>query len=556
MKKNDNISPLQAARAAYTPKLPKVLSAKSVAVRKGKPTKSVADSADIKKLFPHTYGQPEVSFAAGANGVKTPRPIKVALVLSGGQAPGGHNVVAGLYDGLKKLNRKNELFGFLGGPSGLVEDRNIPITDDLLAGYRNTGGFDIIGSGRTKLESEEQFLAVRDNFRKAGITALVVVGGDDSNTNAALLAEWFQRNNEPVCVVGVPKTIDGDLKNGQIEVSFGFDTATKVYSELVGNVERDCLSAKKYWHFIKVMGRSASHIALETALKCHPNVCLISEEVAEQQWTLDEVTERVARVVAERASRKKYYGVAVIPEGLVEFIPEIKRLIGELNDVLAGNAAFEKLESVSEKESFVCSRLSPASREAFMALPHGIQSQLLADRDPHGNVQVSRIETEKLLMETVEAKLRKWKKEGKFSGKFSALPHFFGYEGRCAAPSNFDADYCYTLGFTASHLAAAGFTGYLSNVRDLLKPAAQWKCGGVPLTMMMNLERRHGKDKPVILKALVDLKGKPFAAFSAERARWAAEDAYTPPGPIQYWGPSAVADAVPLTLQLEKGAKR
>jgi len=548
------ISPLQAARADYSPKLPKVLAGKSVAVKKGRATQSISDQAAIRNLFPHTYGQPEVTFDKGA-GVRTPKPIKVGLVLSGGQAPGGHNVVAGLFDGLKKLNPKNQLFGYRGGPSGLVEDKRIEITGKFLADYRNTGGFDIIGSGRTKLETEDQFKAVRDNFRKAGVTALVVVGGDDSNTNAALLAEWFAANREPVCVVGCPKTIDGDLKNDRIEVSFGFDTASKVYAELTGNITRDCLSAKKYWHFIKVMGRSASHIALEVALKTHPNVCLVSEEVAAQKWTLAEITERIAQIVDSRAEKGKNYGVAVIPEGLVEFIPEIKALIRELNDTLAGNADFERLESPADKVAFVKGRLSADSLRAFESLPSGIQAQLLADRDPHGNVQVSRIETEKLLMETVELKLKEWRKAGRYHGKFSALPHFFGYEGRCAAPSNFDADYCYALGFTASHLAAAGLTGYLSSVRDLLKPASTWKCGGVPLTMMMNLERRHGKDKPVIQKALVDLKGKPFKAFAARRVTWAVSDDFKSPGPIQYWGPSQVADLVPETLRLER-AKR
>ncbi len=548
------ISPLQAARAAYSPKLPQVLAGKSVAVKKGRATQSISDQAAIRNLFPHTYGQPEVSFEKGT-GVRTPKPIKVGLVLSGGQAPGGHNVVAGLFDGLKKLNPKNQLFGYRGGPSGLVEDKRIEITGKFLADYRNTGGFDIIGSGRTKLETEEQFKAVRDNFRKAGVTALVVVGGDDSNTNAALLAEWFAANREPVCVVGCPKTIDGDLKNDRIEVSFGFDTASKVYAELTGNITRDCLSAKKYWHFIKVMGRSASHIALEVALKTHPNVCLVSEEVAAQKWTLAEITERIAQVVDSRAEKGKNYGVAIIPEGLVEFIPEIKALIRELNDTLAGNADFERLESPADKVAFVKGRLSVDSLRAFESLPAGIQAQLLADRDPHGNVQVSRIETEKLLMETVELKLKEWRKAGRYHGKFSALPHFFGYEGRCAAPSNFDADYCYALGFTASHLAAAGLTGYLSSVRNLLKPASTWKCGGVPLTMMMNLERRHGKDKPVIQKALVDLSGRPFKAFAAKRAIWAVSDDFKSPGPIQYWGPSQVADLVPETLRLERSKR-
>jgi len=477
----------------------------------------------------------------------------VALVLSGGQAPGGHNVVAGLFDGLKKLNKKNTLTGYLGGPSGLVENKKIEITDKLLAAYRNTGGFDIIGSGRTKLETHEQFETVSRNLRSAGITALVVVGGDDSNTNAAVLAEYFKAHQIPIQVVGCPKTIDGDLKNEQIEVSFGFDTATKVYAELAGNVGRDCLSAKKYWHFIKVMGRSASHIALEVALKAHPNVCLISEEIAEKGLTLSRITEQVAKVVADRAARKMNYGVVVIPEGLLEFIPEIKKLIAELNDLLAHHPEFEKLDAPEEKISFVRNLLGAESKEAFKSLPHSIQVQLLADRDPHGNVQVAKIDTEKLMIEAVELKLRHWKREEKYHGKFSGQGHYFGYEGRCADPSNFDADYCYSLGTTASFLLAAGLTGYISSVRNLLKPASQWKAGGVPLTMMMNLERRHGKNKPVIQKALVDLKGKPFKAFAAKRDKWALEDDYTSPGPIQFWGPAQVADAPPETLRLERG---
>jgi len=549
-----NISPLQGARAGYKPKLPKALTGNpsKVAVKKGKGTKSLADGQEIQRIFQHTYGQQEVSFVPGKASTSFKKPLKVALVLSGGQAPGGHNVVAGLFDGLKKLNKKNRLIGYLGGPSGLLEDKKIEITDKLLMKYRNTGGFDIIGSGRTKLETHEQFHGVKKNFLKDDINALVVVGGDDSNTNAAMLAEFFEAEDTGIRVIGCPKTIDGDLKNDQIEVSFGFDTATKVYAELAGNVGRDCLSAKKYWHFIKVMGRSASHIALEVALKAHPNVCLISEEVEANQWTLDQIIEQVAQVVADRAAKKMNYGVAIIPEGLLEFIPEMKKLISELNDLMVHHPEVDKMERAGEKEAFVKQKLSEESKNAFQTLPHSIQVQLLADRDPHGNVQVSKIETEKLLIEAVDHKLKIWKREGKFHGKFSGQGHFFGYEGRCADPSNFDADYCYSLGFTASYLVAAGLTGYLSSVRDLLKPAIQWKAGGVPLTMMMNLERRHGKDKAVIRKALVDLKGKPFKAFTTLRKTWAMEDDYTSPGPIQFWGPSDVADSVPETLRLER----
>jgi diphosphate-dependent phosphofructokinase len=550
-----NVSPLQAVRAAYKPKLPKVLEDNSskAALKMGRATRAIDDRDAVHKLFPQTYGQPEVSFGTGKASASMKKPIKVALVLSGGQAPGGHNVVAGLFDGLKKLNKKNVLIGYLGGPSGLVENKKIEITDKLLAAYRNTGGFDIIGSGRTKIETPEQFEAVKKNLLKEGISALVVVGGDDSNTNAAVLAEYFKGQDTSLRVIGCPKTIDGDLKNNQIEVSFGFDTATKVYAELAGNVGRDCLSAKKYWHFIKVMGRSASHIALEVALKVHPNVCLISEEVAANRSTLEQITQHLAKIVADRAAKKMNYGVVIVPEGLLEFIPEMKKLIGELNDLLAHNVEFEKMETAEEKVSFVRYQLDTDSKNAFGSLPPSIQAQLLADRDPHGNVQVSKIETEKLLIEAVDLKLKAWKKEGKYNGKFSGQGHFFGYEGRCADPSNFDADYCYSLGFTASYLVASGLTGYLSSVRDLLKPASKWKAGGVPLTMMMNMERRHGVDKPVIQKALVDLKGKPFKAFAVLRNHWAEKDDFSSPGPIQFWGPSNVADAVPETLRLERG---
>jgi diphosphate-dependent phosphofructokinase len=552
-----NVSALQSARTSYQPRLPKVLlgNASKVGMKLGKATHSIADQKEIHQLFSKTYGQPEVSFQTGKSPASFKNAIKVAMVLSGGQAPGGHNVVAGLFDGLKKLNSKNSLRGYLGGPAGLLENEYIEITDKLLKDYRNTGGFDIIGSGRTKLESKEQFEAVASHLKAAGITALVVVGGDDSNTNAAVLAEYFKAHEIPIRVIGCPKTIDGDLKNEQIEISFGFDTATKIYSELAGNVGRDCLSAKKYWHFIKVMGRSASHIALEVALQTHPNVTLISEEIAANQSTLEQITEQVAKVVAERAAKKKNYGVVVIPEGLLEFIPEMKNLITELNELLAHNEAFEKLENADEKIAFVRHHLNEDSKKAFRSLPPSIQIQLLADRDPHGNVQVAKIETEKLLIEAVELKLKHWKKESMYHGKFSGQGHYFGYEGRCAAPSNFDSDYCYSLGFNAAYLVAAGLTGYLSSVRDLLKPADHWKAGGVPLTMMMNLERRHGKDKPVILKALVELKGKPFKTFAAQREKWAIEDDYQSPGPIQFWGPAEVANAAPETLKLERGKK-
>ena len=547
------LSPLQTERLKYKPKLPEALRAKpkKLGAKKGKATKAVADQAAIKALFPHTYGQPEITFAEGKTGLNQ-EPIKVGVVLSGGQAPGGHNVVSGIFDGLQALNPKNKLIGFLGGPGGIVDNKILELSAKVVDAYRNTGGFDIIGSGRTKLETKEQFDACAANMKKLGISSLVVVGGDDSNTNAAVLAEYFATNGFGINVIGVPKTIDGDLKNEAIEISFGFDTATKTYSELIGNVERDCLSAKKYWHFIKLMGRSASHIALECGLKTQPNITLISEEVEAKKQTLAQITEEIAMVVAERAAQGKHYGIVLIPEGLVEFIPEIKALIAEVNELLSHEeATFNSLQGDQARIDFVQSKLSALSKMAFGSLPKGIQAQLLAERDPHGNVQVSRIETEKLLAETVGEKIGAWKKEGKSKAKFSPIGHFFGYEGRCAFPSNFDADYCYALGFNASFLVGAGLTGYLSSVQKLTKPAKQWVCGGTPLTSMMNVERRHGADKPVIKKALVELDGKPFKALAKKRSEWAKEDAYLFPGAIQYWGPTEVADVVTETLKLE-----
>jgi pyrophosphate--fructose-6-phosphate 1-phosphotransferase len=547
------LSPLQTERLAYAPKLPDALkgAAKKISVKLGKATKSVADQAAIKKLFPHTYGAPEAKFTAGKGSLNL-EPIKVGVVLSGGQAPGGHNVVSGLYDGLKALNSKNKLYGFLGGPSGITDNKTLEFTDKIIDAYRNTGGFDIIGSGRTKLESKEQFDACAANMKKLGISALVVIGGDDSNTNAAVLAEYFAANGMGINVIGCPKTIDGDLKNEQIEISFGFDTATKTYSELIGNVQRDCLSAKKYWHFIKLMGRSASHIGLECALKCQPNIALISEEIAAKKQTLVQICDEIATVVVERAAQGKNYGIVLVPEGLVEFVPEMKALIAELNELLSHEeATFSKLQGDQARVDFVAGHLSALSKMAFQSLPMGIKAQLLAERDPHGNVQVSRIETEKLLMEMVGARVDELKKAGKSKAKYSPLGHFFGYEGRCAFPSNFDADYCYALGFNAAYLVGAGLTGYISSVQDLTKAAKGWVCGGTPLTSMMNVERRHGADKPVIKKALVELDGKPFKAFAKKRAAWAQEDAYLFPGAIQYWGPSSVADLVTETLKLE-----
>ena len=543
------ISALQKERAGYQPKLPKALQG-AVKVQEGAPTQSVDNQEDIKKLFPNTYGMPLVEFvpADSANNAK----INVGIILSGGQAPGGHNVISGLFDEVKKLNPENRLYGFLMGPGGLVDHNYIEITAENLQAYRNTGGFDMIGSGRTKLEKEEQFEKGLEILRKLDIKAVVIIGGDDSNTNACVLAEYYAAKQYGVQVIGCPKTIDGDLKNNQIETSFGFDTATKTYSELIGNIERDCNSARKYWHFIKLMGRSASHIALECALQTQPNICLVSEEIESKDQTLNDIVEYIAGVVAYRAEQGNNFGVVLIPEGLIEFIPAIGRLIQELNDLLAAHGADYLNLDKNAQRKYILEHLSAENKATFETLPEGVARQLSLDRDPHGNVQVSLIETEKLISEMVAAKLDQWKKEGKYAGKFSPLHHFFGYEGRCAAPSNFDADYCYALGSSAAQLIANGKTGYMAIVKNTTAPADQWKAGGVPITMMMNMERRNGEMKPVIRKALVELDGAPFKTFAAQREKWAKETCYVYPGPIQYWGPSSVCDQTTKTLGLEQ----
>ena len=542
-------SALQKARAAYQPKLPKALQG-AVTIKEGAATQSVDNQEEIKKLFPNTYGMPLVEFVPAES--ETHKAMNVGVILSGGQAPGGHNVISGLFDEVKKLNQENRLYGFLMGPGGLVDHKYIEITDELIADYRNTGGFDLIGSGRTKLEQEDQFEKGIEILRELDIKALVIIGGDDSNTNACVLAEYYAAKNYGVQVIGCPKTIDGDLKNDQIETSFGFDTACKTYAEVIGNIERDCNSARKYWHFIKLMGRSASHIALECALQTQPNICLISEEIEQKDLTLNQVVEQIAETVAYRASQGNNFGVVLIPEGLIEFIPAIGRLIQELNDLLAAHGAdYKDLDKDAQRE-YILAHLSEANKATFETLPEGVARQLSLDRDPHGNVQVSLIETEKLLSEMVGDKLAQWKKEGKYTGSFSALHHFFGYEGRCAAPSNFDADYCYALGTSAAQLIANGKTGYMAIVKNTTAGTDQWKAGGVPITMMMNMERRNGEMKPVIRKALVELDGKPFKAFAAKRDEWAKNTCYIYPGPIQYWGPSDVCDQTTKTLALEQ----
>ncbi|MDY3933619.1 MAG: diphosphate--fructose-6-phosphate 1-phosphotransferase [Muribaculaceae bacterium] len=545
-------SALQKARASYQPKLPSALWGAVKAVE-GAPTESVANQTEIKSLFPTTYGLPVLTFEKNTAS-KVSAPINVGVILSGGQAPGGHNVISGLFDGIKAINKDSRLYGFLMGPGGFVDHKYIELTAKIIDDYRNTGGFDIIGSGRTKLEKVEQFDKGLEILKELNIKALVIIGGDDSNTNAAIRAEYYKANNAGVQVIGCPKTIDGDLKNEMIETSFGFDTATKVYSEVIGNIQRDCNSAKKYWHFIKLMGRSASHIALECALQTQPNYCIISEEVEQKNMTLADIVNDIANVIAKRAANGNNFGTVLIPEGLIEFIPAMKKLIAELNDMLAANAQFASLDRAAQRE-FVLNNLSADNAAIFASLPEGVARQLTLDRDPHGNVQVSLIETEKLLSEMIGKRLAEMKAAGEYVGKFSPLHHFFGYEGRCADPSNFDADYCYALGYNAAQLINCGATGYMSSVRNLSKPSVQWIAGGIPITMMMNMERRNGEMKPVIQKALVRLDGKPFLKFAENREKWAIDTCYTYPGPIQYFGPAEVCDQTSRTLYYEHNSK-
>jgi pyrophosphate--fructose-6-phosphate 1-phosphotransferase len=543
-------SALQIARASYKPKVPKTLEG-IVKIQEGDLTQSVSDQEKIKNLFPNTYGMPVITFVEGTER-KPYSPINVGVILSGGQAPGGHNVIAGIFDGIKDMNQDSRLYGFILGPGGLIDHQYIELTADIIDEYRNTGGFDIIGSGRTKLETKEQFDKGLEILKKLGIKALVIIGGDDSNTNACVLAEYYAQIGAGVQVIGCPKTIDGDLKNGQIETSFGFDTACKVYSEVIGNIQRDCNSARKYWHFIKLMGRSASHIALECALQVQPNICIISEEVEAKNLTLDDIINNIAEIVVKRAKDGNNFGTVLIPEGLIEFIPVIKKLMNELNEYLAHHEEEFKRIKRSHQRAHIIDKLSPENSKIYASLPENVARQLTLDRDPHGNVQVSLIETEKLLAEMVGNRLAEWKEEGIFNGKFATQVHFFGYEGRCAAPSNYDADYCYSLGFTAAGLISSGKTGYMSSVRNTTAPAAEWISGGVPITMMMNMERRNGEWKPVIQKALVKLDGGPFKVFADQRDAWAINTDYVYPGPIQYFGPTEVCDQPTKTLQIEQ----
>lgn len=548
-----DISPLEKARAEYKPKLPAVYAGglDKCMVQKGEPTSCEASPEEIKEIFPKSFGSPIVKFASGQTSAQNKK-MNVGVILSGGQAPGGHNVIAGIFDAVKELDSSNKLYGFIGGPSGVIDGKYVELTNDIIDKYRNTGGFDIIGSGRTKLESEEQFNKSKKVCEDLGVKAVIIIGGDDSNTNAALLAEFFQKEGSNIQVIGVPKTIDGDLKNKHVEASFGFDTCSKVYSELIGNLLRDVNSAKKYWHFIRLMGRSASHIALECALKTQPNLTFISEEVAQKQMSLEEVVNQIVNVIVKRSENGKNFGILLVPEGLIEFIPEMKSMISNLNDSLAKHqTAFNELKTFVEKIEFVMEELNEKEERIFGSLPMNIQEQLLEDRDPHGNVQVSKIETEKLLIQMVRKKLDHMKVKGEYKGKFSPVNHFFGYEGRCAPPSNFDADYTYTLGYNAVSLVYNGLTGYISSITNTIKPVVEWQPGGVPLTAMMCIEKRHGKNKPVIKKALVELNELPFITLEKNRDKWAKEDCYVFPGPIQYWGPTEVCDITTITLQLE-----
>lgn len=550
-----NVSPLQKARYQFKPVLPGALQGNiaTLEAEQGEATEAVANQTELKQRFQKTYGRPVVTFRQGKE-MNASAPLSAGVILSGGQAPGGHNVIAGLFDGLKKIHKDSRLFGFLGGPSGILEDRAIELTEGFIDQYRNTGGFDMIGSGRTKLETEEQFARCAEVCKTRGIDAIVVIGGDDSNTNAAILAEFFAENSIPVSVIGIPKTIDGDLKNEMIEVSFGFDTATKTYSELIGNIERDADSAKKYWHFIKLMGRSASHICLECALQTRPNVAIISEEIEAKRITLDDIVEHIVQVIVNRSEQGRNFGVILVPEGLIEFVPEMKVLIAELNKLMAEHEKhFSTLRTFEDQSEWVNKNLSRDSSYVFSSLPNNIQRQLLMDRDPHGNVQVSRIETEQLLIEMVGDRLNELKNEEKYKGSFSSQHHFFGYEGRCAFPSNFDANYCYALGYNGAVLIRERLTGYISSIRNLSKPAEEWTAGGVPLTMMMNMEMRHGKMKPVIRKALVELSGEPFKAFAAKRDEWAIKTSFAYPGAIQYFGPDEVCNRPGLSLSIEAG---
>ncbi|WP_040235710.1 diphosphate--fructose-6-phosphate 1-phosphotransferase [Borrelia crocidurae] len=550
------ISILQKERYKYVPRLPKILTNdfQNISVVFGDKTDALGNKDELREVFENTYGLPVVNFIQGSSNVDFTKILNVGIILSGGPAPGGHNVVAGIFDAIKKSNSNSKIFGFKGGPAGLLDDKKIEITQDLIDAYKNTGGFDIVSSGRTKIETYVQYEQVLSVVLKNNLNALIIIGGDDSNTNAALLAEFFKKKHHDIQVIGVPKTIDADLRNEHIQISFGFDSATKTYSEMVGNLCRDAMSAGKYWHFIKIMGRSASHVALECALKTHPNICIISEEVLAKNKTLSEIVEDIAFVVIKRSLKGYNFGVIIIPEGVIEFIPEVKSLMIELCSIFDSNEEEFKGLDVEDIRKVFISKLSEYMKKVYVSLPLFIQIELVnsvLERDPHGNFHVSRVPTEKLFMEMVSVRLEELRNLGEYSGKFSPIDHFFGYEGRSVTPSNFDSDYCYSLGYNAALLVLNGFTGYMSTIKNLNKNSTEWIAGGVPITMMMNMEERYGVLKPVIKKALVDLNGAPFNEFVKHREQWAINNLYVFPGPIQYFGASELVDEITLTLKLE-----
>lgn len=539
----ESFSLLQRRRLAYQPPLPPILQDLKQVVLK--PQAENRGEGEMETLFPHSSQLPVLNFQTG-----TPssfNPLKVGIVLSGGQAPGGHNVISGLFDALKKMNPYSRLIGFLDGPGGIIKDKSIELTKEMIASYRNQGGFDCIGSGRTKIETPEQFDSAEKTLRSHQLDGLVIVGGDDSNTNAAFLAEFCNKKGLATRIVGVPKTIDGDLKNSFIELSFGFDTASKIYGEIVGNLLIDSRSQKKYYFFIKMMGRSASHLTLECALKTRVNLALIGEEIASRKEALGTVVNQIADLICARAARNKNYGAILIPEGLFEFIPECQILIGELNHLM-GEDSMKEGRNQTARVEFVKKRLSPASLACFSLLPEQIQSQLLLDRDPHGNIQLSKIETERLLIALVDQEVARRKQKGAYSGQFNPQPFFCGYEGRSGLPSNFDCKYCYSLGHIAALLIQHGASGYMCALRHLKQPVESWEAAAIPLVKMLHFETRKNKKQAVLKKALVDLEGAAFTLFKQERSRWAVEDHYCSPGPIQFDGPVDITDAPPLTL--------
>ncbi|XP_030459545.1 pyrophosphate--fructose 6-phosphate 1-phosphotransferase subunit beta-like isoform X1 [Syzygium oleosum] len=536
---------VQRSRLHRSLPLPSVLG-RSFHVVDGPPSSAAGDPDEIAKLFPNLFGQPSAKLVpspSSTGATKDQKALKIGVVLSGGQAPGGHNVISGIFDYLQEHTSGSKLYGFRGGPAGIMKCKYVELSSEFIYPYRNQGGFDMLCSGRDKIETPEQIKQAEETAKKLDLDGLLVIGGDDSNTNACLLAENFREKNMKTRVIGCPKTIDGDLKCKEVPTSFGFDTACKIYAELIGNVMVDCRSSGKYYHFVRLMGRAASHITLECALQTHPNITIVGEEVAAKKLTLKNVTDYITDIICKRSEIGYNYGVVLIPEGLIDFIPEVQQLISELNEILAHDVVDER--GIWKK------KLQCQSKELFELLPQEIQKQLLLERDPHGNVQVAKIETERMLIEMVETELEKRRKEGSYGGKFIGQSHFFGYEGRCGLPTDFDANYCYALGHAAGALLHSGKTGLICSVANLSAPVDEWTVGGTALTSLMGVERRHGKFKPVIKKALVELEGAPFKKFASLRDGWALKNRYVNPGPIQFVGPTA--KAVNHTLMLELG---